>query len=195
MSGQADIGYGLIFQPDGRIVVSGTSPTFGTDKYEAMRLLANGSLDTSFATTGKSLYGPSNPGTVLTGITPTLNTEGEIAIFGNVSTSVCHVLRLNSNGMLDTSFGTIGYVVTSGAAANRFGIWATDGRLYSADTNGSQTRIARFMSNGTLDTSYSATGVAIWTGPQQEGIRSMWLDDNNRILMSGNNLASPAILS
>jgi len=81
---------GLALQPDGRILAAVQS--FVVPENQVVRLLANGSTDTSFGTSGFAFPpGGSGPLEVLT--------NGDILVFGGL------VSRLTSSGALDTQFG------------------------------------------------------------------------------------------
>ncbi len=106
-------------QPDGKIVLAGTVDTTGTGNYNfsVVRYNPDGSLDTSFGTGG------------IVTIVPTtwfyneiwsvaIEADGKILLGGNVDhTNLGYmsfaVTRLNSNGSLDTSFGSGGYAETT----------------------------------------------------------------------------------
>lgn len=93
--------YSIIEQPDGKILVAG-SPTvyqYETTIHRVLRLNADLTLDTSFVTAGGINNLP---------ITMALQSDGKILLGGfftvHGSTPYSRIVRLNSNGSLDTSF-------------------------------------------------------------------------------------------
>src|ERR1700733_72061 len=97
---------GMVIQPNGQIVVVG----FAGSLLAVARYNSNGTLDT----TGFNSSG-SQPGVVTTsigefavGTCVTLNSSGQIVV-GGYSDQGGLVARYNSNGTLDTTFGTNGY--------------------------------------------------------------------------------------
>ena len=54
-TGATDAGYGLAVQPDGKILLTGTSNTGGRDYFAILRFTAAGALDTAFNTNGGNL--------------------------------------------------------------------------------------------------------------------------------------------
>lgn len=117
-------------QPDGKIVVSGScdfkiaiAATVSPSKFCAMRFTATGSLDTSFAVSGKLMMSVVAPPASLGGYTGDRSTamliqpDGKIVMSGTCATNdffpssppgkFC-VLRLNADGTVDTQFGAAG---------------------------------------------------------------------------------------
>jgi uncharacterized delta-60 repeat protein len=104
-------------QPDGKIVVVGTTDNFqiAAQVFGVARFLPNGSLDSTFG----------NGGSAMTAFTDFINTpnavtiqpDGKIVVAGetqssNGSINRFAVARFNPNGSLDTSFGSGGQVTT-----------------------------------------------------------------------------------
>lgn len=103
--------YGLAVQPDGKIVVGGyTTNVAGTDEgIVALRVLANGTLDSTFGTGGiaYSLLGPSFDRAY--GLA--LQTDGKIVLAGKATEGGEEkflIARYTSAGVLDADFGTNG---------------------------------------------------------------------------------------
>ncbi|MBU3564419.1 hypothetical protein ICE93_00005, partial [Polynucleobacter sp. MWH-HuK1] len=156
---------GLIQDANGKILVSGTvgGSSIGgsySSQFALARFNADGSLDTSFGGTGiKSIPFASNNYAEATSLD--LQPDGKILI-GGMSNGPT-VVRLNSDGSFDTSFGSGGTSVISWSVGiNR--AWdialQADGKiLVSGDGNlGSQ--VVRLTSSGVLDTSFSANPIA-----------------------------------
>jgi uncharacterized delta-60 repeat protein len=101
----------LILQEDGKLVAAGVSD----GDFALARFQANGNLDTGFGTGGKvttsfSSYG--NDGSYALAIQP--DNKLVVAGYSNISTTYKFALaRYNSNGALDTNFGTNGKVTTA----------------------------------------------------------------------------------
>jgi uncharacterized delta-60 repeat protein len=97
----------MVIQPDGKIILVGTgSNQSGSWTVGAIaRYNTDGSLDTTFDGDGKLLIGA--PGqTIHTGIhSVRLQADGKIVVSGTTT-----LRRFNSNGSVDTSFGTSGVV-------------------------------------------------------------------------------------
>ncbi len=100
----------LLIQPDGRILVAGTSDNFPNtqnSKSVITRYLQNGKLDKTFALNGKVInsFGGESSATSLS-----IQNDGKILVGGNVTTSAeayyyFTIARYYPNGILDESFG------------------------------------------------------------------------------------------
>src|SRR5206468_2470288 len=98
----------VTIQTDGKIVVSGYALAGGQDELALVRYSSDGSLDTSFGTGGKVLtyLGTSEEHATRVVIQP----DGKILVAGTssengVSPTDLVLVRYNSDGSLDTSFG------------------------------------------------------------------------------------------
>lgn len=137
--------------------------------YNNDALAAAGDLDTSFGTNGVATkhLGTDASRSVL------VQTDGKIIVVGgtnNGSTNDIALLRFNSDGTLDTSFGTSGVTTTSiEPSANSWGISAalqSDGKIvvvghyYKSADSTLRMYVARYTANGVLDSTFNADGVA-----------------------------------
>ena len=113
--GANDSASGVAIQPNGNIVVVGTATNGTVTEFALARYLPNGTLDPSFGDNGKvanSFLGASDVGAGLA-----IQSNGQIVVVGNDGGGGhCVLARYNSNGSLDTSFGTGGYVSVSNPA-------------------------------------------------------------------------------
>jgi len=136
---------GLAVQSDGKIVVAGTGIPGGG---ALDRLNSDGSLDTSFGTDGSVFVFPMNPGQLV------LQPDGKIVLVGNTALSfnptVFAMQRYNSNGQLDTMFGSGGTAPLLNPGAI---VLQPDGKFLIAGLD-------RYNSNGSLDNSFGVHGQA-----------------------------------
>lgn len=169
----------LTLLPDGRILVMG-SVVDGTSHYSLFlaQYQANGQLDTTFGTagTGISIISAS-PSLSLGGYGLALQPDGRILVAGLVdplggasvsSQADLAVVRLTSNGTLDTSFGGSGIVTLNrgnldmarGIALQGDGSVVVGG--VSRSTSGANdSLVARFLPDGSLDPSFGNGGVTV----------------------------------
>jgi uncharacterized delta-60 repeat protein len=172
---------GIALQPDGRIVVAGTTHGAGlqSDDFAIARLNGDGSLDESFASGGKATIafdladGVGNDDVHAVAIAP----DGTIVVAGSAETadgSVVAIARLLSSGVGDIAFNATGQVTfaygtteTQGQADDAQGIAIdSQGRIVIAGsscagappTNTSQFGVARLLATGALDTTFNGTG-------------------------------------
>jgi len=107
-----DEGYSLAIQLDGKILLGGSCYNGSNDDFCIARFNSNGTLDTSFGSSGKVIQpiGSSND----YGSSLAIQSDGKILLGGNcqgVSNYDFCIARFNSNGTLDTSFGSSGKVI------------------------------------------------------------------------------------
>jgi uncharacterized delta-60 repeat protein len=108
-----DYGYGLALQPDGKLVLAGSSYVSPSYDFSVARYNANGSLDTSFNGTGK-VTTPIGPG-VDTAFDVVRQPDGKLVLAGyshNGSNFDFALARYNPNGTFDTSFSGNGKQTT-----------------------------------------------------------------------------------
>src|SRR6266446_4758369 len=148
----------IAFQPDGKILVVGFFTQFaGQDRPGIVRLLADGSLDTSFAPV--SIQGGSiGPGVWAR---PAIQPDGKILIGGDFTVvddiNCLGIARLNSDGTLDTAFNASGYTRDNnapirGIVVQSDGKVVIGGRLLINGTSGIP--LARLNSDGSLESSF-----------------------------------------
>ena len=131
-----DSGRSMAIQTDGRIVVAGYAWTGSGYGFAVARYNGNGSLDTTFDADGKVTTGFASGWS--RGGTVALQSDGKIVVAGrsnNGSNNDFAVARYNSNGSLDTTFGTGGKVTTavgSGHDSGRGMALQSDGRIVVA---------------------------------------------------------------
>ncbi|WP_061290041.1 M10 family metallopeptidase C-terminal domain-containing protein [Azotobacter vinelandii] len=174
ISGDTDLGYSLIVQPDGKILVAGRSYTFNHDtEFSVARLNADGSLDTGFGSDGKASFDPGQGYAQVNSLT--LQPDGKILLAGQSynlgnNTYDFSVIRLNADGTLDTGFGSDGKAIFDIAWGNDEGHSLTvlpDGKIlvsgYSYNSSGEgydssryDFSVIRLNTNGTLDKTFGA---------------------------------------
>lgn len=159
---------GLAIQPDNKVIMGGgcSHVSFGYIPICLVRLNENGSMDTAFGTVGA--------GYVLTNIPQSssergssevaLQPDGKIVVAGWNSFSIV-VVRYHSNGTLDTSFGTNGFMQNAiGGNVRPKGLAVQpDGKIvvvgYSTAGLSAAQFVMRLLPNGALDSSFRQGGV------------------------------------
>ena len=169
----SDNGQSLAIQPDGKILLGGVCD-IGSNKeindFCIARFNSDGTLDTTFGSSGKviqnigSFYGD-------LGYSLAIQPDGKILLGGNCDNGRNHdfcIARFNSNGTLDTTFGSIGEVIQPVGSAGDYGYSLAiqpDGKILLGgncdDGDNINFCIARFNSNGTLDNSFGTGGKVI----------------------------------
>lgn len=172
IAGGNDVINALALQSDGKIVAAGWDfPSNGND-FAIARYNTDGSLDTSF----------SGDGILLVNVSPlaagfdranavAVQPDGKILVAGysdNTGSSDRDgsIIRLNSNGTLDTSFSGDGKILVEmdgTTAQDRFNGIVVDGsgNIYAAGRAGSNAGIAKLDSAGNLVATFDGDGVVV----------------------------------
>ena len=151
----------MVRQPDGKLVLVGSTDAGGTSHFAVARLNANGTPDTSFGNGGKQTI---DFGGADAAYGVAIESDGKIVVAGNGDPDNEMVIaRLNPNGSIDNSFGTDGEVAIDFGGASRANAVAiqADGKIVlvgSTDANGGDFAIARLRTNGSLDPSFNGNG-------------------------------------
>lgn len=117
-----------------------------------------------------------------------IQSDGKIVVLGANSTGATITVRYNTDGTLDTTFGTNGVVVdTTGILASAL-IIQPDGKIIIAGVDAifQNFQLIRYNPNGTLDTTFGVGGVVI--GPQGDGFVVAFQTDSKIILAGTDNM-------
>ncbi|MBC7693804.1 MAG: T9SS type A sorting domain-containing protein, partial [Burkholderiales bacterium] len=148
----------MAVQPNGKIVVGGVTPNATTqaNSFALVRLNPNGTVDTTFGTDGKVTTSDINSSDY--GITKLLvQPDGKIfagAVYANSGRKMA-MLRYLPNGLLDSTFGTSGFVATNESSYNCSVAIQADGKFILAGGFVSSFKFFRYTAAGVLDTSFA----------------------------------------
>ncbi|MFE7193741.1 delta-60 repeat domain-containing protein [Kitasatospora sp. NPDC057541] len=204
--------FGLAQRNDGKLVAGGFSVNTVTsaDNFLAARFNPDGSLDTTFGTSGSTnvsfgvlsdlafslalTNGGNNGKIVLGGLAQSPDP------FNIIGAGAFGLTELNADGSLNTSFGTLGKTTTKitllGDEARSIAI-GPSGRIYAAgesgevspfplDPNTGVQTVVRYTSNGLLDTSWGASGIVTTPfGTGGASARGTAIDSSNRLVTAG----------
>ena len=158
-----DLANAIAIQPDGKIVVGGSSDVAGDRDFTLVRYNENGSLDTSFD--GDGIFF-TNLGVQDMATSLAVQLDRKIVAAGRASNSLV-VLRFNPNGTPDSGFGSNGLVglgpfVADGGGSNAVALQA-DGKIV---VGGSTVFpfdyvVVRLNTNGSFDPSFDGDGFAV----------------------------------
>ena len=179
-TGKTELGRGIALDSSGRIVIVGNAADNSALYHMVvLRLNTDGTLDTSFGTSGIVTYADQNGGdTSENEFKVALDAAGRILVAGSSDigggNQDMHLWRYNSDGSPDTSFDTDGLVIHGNAAGGNGddigkGITVdSNGRILVTGTsnNGTDDDIAiwRFNNDGSLDTTFGSNGIIVGAG-------------------------------
>ncbi len=190
----SDAGYSVTLQSDGKIVVAGytwdnsqsNQPDFALARYNT-----NGSLDTSFGNGGKVI---TNLGQDL-GYKVLVQPDGKTILVGSIGNGDRVLVRYNTDGSIDTSFGNSGKVngtngntavILSDGKIIVAGAAISDPNSYSASGPLIDFALARYHSNGSLDTSFGNNGrILTPIGTSLDTANSIAIQADGKIVVAG----------
>ncbi len=167
--GVKNSGHAVVVQPDGRIVVGGSSSQGGALNFSLIRFNQDGSLDTSFNGEGSVVSSIAAGDTEILALG--LLSDGRIVAAGYSHngadrdfTMACYL----QDGRLDRAFGHKGVVVTPVGSSNEeitaVTVSAHDMITVAGTVEGTAGRVlatARYYADGELDNTYGEQGVSI----------------------------------
>lgn len=195
--GYYDLANGVAVQSDGKIVAAGYSYNIGlfTSDFAVLRYLPNGTLDSSFGGTGKvttSIADGFDQGYALV-----IQPDGKIVVAGSgqvAANTNFALVRYNTDGSLDPTFGTFGRVSTDfGSAAPSYAHGVAlqpDGKIVAAGVmvvgGVGYIAVTRYLSNGTLDVSFGTNGkVVAQLGLTYDEANAVTVLPNGKIVVAG----------
>jgi len=174
--GTVDIVTDVVIQPDGKLVVVGTSFNGRSIDFAMVRYNPDGRLDTSFGTggtvtsdfcahrVGKQYADALGSGSISGGWGVVLQTDNKILVTGVPSNVLCHgfvLLRYNPDGSPDSTFGENGRVTTPIGTRDGYSSALAlqgDGKIVVVGTSLEGFALVRYNPNGRLDTSFGKGG-------------------------------------
>jgi uncharacterized delta-60 repeat protein len=190
-----DVSWALALQPDGKIVVAGSSNNGSDDDFALARYNPDGSPDTGFNGTGKVTtgFGPGDDYAAAILVQP----DGKLVAAGssqNGSDYDFALARYNPDGSLDTNFHGTGKVTTAIGPGDDYASSALalqpDGKVVLAGQsyNGSNydVALARYNPDGSLDTNFNGTGkVTTAIGPGYDDANALALQPDGKLVVAG----------
>ncbi|APV50815.1 hypothetical protein BWI17_14630 [Betaproteobacteria bacterium GR16-43] len=192
----------LAVQPDGKIVAAGveflpdSGQVYGSSRLVVARFHPDGSRDTSFGAAGLAAVDALSQYVNASAVA--LQPDGGILLAGSDGTVM--VLRLDAQGVLDTTFGTGGRAPTRDATnyclASSLAI-QPDGRIVGAGGGYSSAPsfqaqaafcVVRLMPTGALDPAFATGGIAITNfraGPVLDHASTVAIAPDGKIVVAG----------
>ncbi len=178
--GRVGQGRSLIIQNDGKILLGGGSNfSFALVRYEV-----NGIVDSTFGVVGEVItsLGSSSEGNSLG-----IQGDGKI-VLGGYSNSNFALVRYNTDGSLDNTFGLGGKVITvigSSSAGKSIGI-QNDGKILLGGYADTDFALVRYNSGGTVDSTFGIGGKVITPiGTVYNPANSLDIQIDGKIVMGG----------
>lgn len=183
--------YKAIIQKDDKVIAIGSlnNPSAGIQGLAAYRFMSDGSLDNTFGDSGNVVYGFNFD--IAEGYCGAIQTDGKILIAGyeatglNPSKAYGLIIRLNSDGSIDPSFGENGMVLNTYSAFTSLSsiLIQPDNKIVVSGLVGAgNSLVTRYLSDGTTDISFGDNGTAIYING---GLLHSALQDDGKIILGG----------
>ncbi|MCY4448404.1 MAG: cadherin-like beta sandwich domain-containing protein, partial [Chloroflexi bacterium] len=185
-------GRAMTLLDDGGIVFGGSINTGSVHEFMLLGVNSNGALNGRFGiggvvTTGFSGSGVSRDEARAVAI----DSNGKIVVAGHTPNDTA-LARYNSNGALDTGFGTGGRVISSLSSATdlaRAMAFQSDGKIvvagYANNGTDDDIAVARYNANGSPDTGFGTGGKTLSGLSGKDRAYAMALLDDGKILVAG----------
>ncbi|MGH8973075.1 MAG: hypothetical protein ACRD0C_07700 [Acidimicrobiia bacterium] len=191
--------YAVAVQPDGRIILAGTTASGTSTAFALVRYLPDGHLDDSFGAGGLVVTDfDSTTDDVASALV--LLPGGRIVAAGRAGDRFA-LARYLPDGQLDPSFGTSGLAVTGqGLVAGLAAALDAAGRVVVAGQGGEpggpyDLAVARYLPDGNLDRAFGQRGtIRTDLGPSGEWLSSLALQPDGGIVVAGTSGSSFALL-
>jgi uncharacterized delta-60 repeat protein len=182
-----------IFAPNAVVCQSDGKTVIGGAYFDLERFNSNGSVDTSFGSNGivtmKKFTGTCQ------GLA--LQSDGKIVAAGYAmgKTNEFAVARYNTNGSLDSSFGSQGIVTTSVGSGAFVSAVAIDvnGNIDVVGNAQGGFALVRYTTTGSLDTSFNKTGLVITTASGLTNARALAIQPDGNIVVAGKSSSGMAV--
>ncbi len=184
----------LVLQADGRLVAAGDASNGANEDFALVRYNADGSPDGTF-NAGSAVLTPIGPGADIARAL-VVQSDGKLVAAGETDNGVERdfaLVRYNTDGTLDPTFGVGGKVTTAfdtGDDAVNAVVVQSDGKLVAAGfatIGGLQAfALARYNANGSLDTTFGGDGlVSTEIGASAATATALLLQADGKLVAAG----------
>ena len=182
----------VIVQADGKVVVAGYTTVGGINQGLLVRYNSDGSLDTGFNNTG-IVHVSIGDNTVFNGVIQQSDNKLVVVGAAKLSTEPQYlVTRYNTDGTVDTGFGSSGVVTTVVGPESSANAVAqqSDGKLVFVGYAHTGVGLSRFMTaringNGTADTGFNSTGFVYTQSGNSAKAYAVKIQSDGKIVVVG----------
>src|SRR6185437_7247106 len=198
----SDAAWSVALQPDGKLVVAGSTAGPSGDAFALARYTPTGALDTTFGSSGRVITGFGGDQDWAQAVA--VQADGKIVAAGKTGHQCCGgtfdfaLARYTAGGTLDTTFGTGGKVTTdfAGSTDNAHAlviqadgkILAGGERLPGGNASGASFdfALARYQPGGALDPAFGAGGLVTTDFPgHNDHAYALALQQDGRVVAAG----------
>ena len=185
----------------GKILVSGFgTDTGGSQDMLVARYTSSGALDTTFGAGGTDYTLTRYVDSAVSNAIAVDSSTGKIVIVGTVSpdTSAPHLVlaRYNSNGTLDTTFGSSGKITTSSVSVTGYGVIVEPNSSVLVSGLGTDTldnqdmMLVRYTAAGKIDTTFGPKGAIFAPIGTSAAATAMYVLSSGTVILAGSAVVS-----
>ena len=189
-----DTASSVVLQPDGKLLLVGNCVGATTYDFCALRYHTNGTLDTSFGTSGKVITPVSSGSDYANAVA--LQPDGKVLLVGSCDNGSGYdfcALRYHADGTLDATFGSGGTIITTvgGGEDQAYGAaLQPDGKVLLSGScfNGINFDFCalRYTPSGVVDTTFGIGGMVVTAvGADHDSGAAVTLQADGKILLAG----------
>lgn len=188
--GDFSVAYALSIQPsDQKIIIAGTISHPLTNEFALARLNTNGTLDNTFGSSGLvTTQVPTSMNDVIYGIG--LQSSGKIIVAGSsiiTGPTIISLARYNTNGSLDATFGSSGFVLTELAFNEQIHALSiqSDDKIVVVGYVEDKFVAGRYTVDGALDTTFGVNGYVITDFQNNAEHNDVTIQNDGKIVATG----------
>ena len=169
----------LVLQPDGKLVVAGSSD----GDFAVVRYLADGSLDATFGAAGtvvSDLGGDDRAAALV------LQPDGKLVVAGSTDGDYA-LVRYDADGTPDTTFGDDGIVTTDLGSDDtaRAMVRQPDGKLVLAGSTAGDFALVRYQPDGSVDASFGDGGIITTDFGSDDEAHALAIQPDGKLVAAG----------
>ncbi|HLV23424.1 MAG TPA: T9SS type A sorting domain-containing protein [Moheibacter sp.] len=175
---------------NGKILAGGIySPQFGSTYAVLVRYNEDGTIDETFAESGKLFL----PYTAIRYIRTMQKQEDDKIVIGGYKTlgsnAIATIIRLNANGTFDNSFNGTGILNLQNSSIEKL-IIQQDGKYIVGGGISTNISLARINSDGSLDTTFGDNGKVEWDIEADDDFNDFTLSNSGEIFVTGTSIVN-----
>jgi uncharacterized delta-60 repeat protein len=189
-----DFLFAMTIQSDGKIVTVGRSFNGNDGDIAVVRYNSYGTPDNTFGTNGIVTTDINSENDVAYSVN--VQSDGKIIVAGYTDNGTDYdifVIRYNSNGTMDNTFGNNGIIITQVGSSDEIAYSVkvqSDGKIltagYSSNGNDNDFAVIRYNENGSLDNTFGTNGiVTTQVGASGDYAYSISIQNDGKIVLSG----------
>lgn len=179
--------YSIALDGSGKVISAGMTIDNGTKKMAVTRHSSAGVIDTTFGASGivKLLIDKKSVCRAML-----LQSDGKIVLVGDAASGRSEhiaLARLNSDGSVDTTFGTNGVVQTVvGLNSHAYGMTIQlDGKIIVTGVSNGHVVVVRYASDGSLDATFGTSGMVTTTLGKQSVGSDVAVQTDGKVVITG----------